>query len=592
MRKRIILLCLCLGLVSAMLLSAFMYRYSTDLYRKEVETRLLDGAALIGDAIAREPFNGEPGGLDAKAVQTAGLLALDDTGVEGQNRPRVTIIREDGVVIGDSQTDSRKMDNHLNRPEMMGALRSGTGSSERSSATLGIPFAYHARYFPDSHLVIRLALPLHALQAIRAGILQSAVLGLLGGILVTGLLAFLLSRIVTYPVANLSRQLSSLGGTKYHDRVKSPYDADLGVLTKNVNLMAEELEQSISALDDRNAKVDTIINSLQNGLVAVDREMRLIMVNPVVYGMFGMKEQSGVLGRPVVEVFRNRSLLDMLETAIRTDRAGKREIVTYEGGKRILEVNACPILPMDAGQGNSGALAHVADVTGVRKLEDIRSEFVSNVTHELKTPLTSIRGFVETLRSGAMQDETVAEKFLDIIDIEADRLGRLIDDILSLSEIEGMKHETSQTDFLLAPLAEEVAAMLSSAAEDRGITFTVTVPADFMMKANRNRIKQLLINLMDNAVKYNRDGGSVTVRADRLRNGRTAIRVTDTGIGIPEEHRDRIFERFYRVDKGRARSQGGTGLGLSIVKHIAQLYDGYVEVDSEPGKGSTFTVGI
>jgi two-component system phosphate regulon sensor histidine kinase PhoR len=592
MRKRIIVLYICLGLVVAVLLSLFMYRYSTNLYRQEVETLLLDNATLIGDALARESFPLEPGGLDARAVRYAKLLALDDAGGRVQSRPRITFIREDGIVIGDSETDSVSMENHSDRSEVMDALRLGTGSSERSSATLGVLYAYHARYFAESRLVIRLALPLHELQAIRTGIIQSAALGVLGGIFVTGLLAFLFSRFVTSPVTNLSRQLSSLGGTQYRERLKSTDDAELGSLTKNVNLMAERLEQSIAALDDRNVKVDTIIKSLPNGLVAVDREMRLIMVNPVVFGMFGMKEQSEVIGHPVVEVFRNRSLLDLLEAVMKADRSEKREIVTYEGGKRILEVNACPILPIHDGPGNSGALAHVADVTGIRKLEESRSEFVSNVTHELKTPLTSIRGFVETLRSGAMQDEAVAEKFLVIIDIEADRLSRLIDDILSLSEIEGMKQEAALSEFLLAPLVEDVAEMLSAPAHDRNITVTLMIPEGFLMKANRNRIKQLLINLMDNAVKYNRDGGSVTVRADRLRGGRTAIRVTDTGIGIPDEFRERIFERFYRVDKGRTRSQGGTGLGLSIVKHIALLYGGNVTVDSEPGKGSTFIVEI
>ena len=592
MRKRIILLSICLVFVVATLLSIFTYRFSTRLYRQEVETRLLNSAMLIGDTVSPGGHPDEPGGLDARAAQFADLLALDDAAADGQSRLRVTFIRDDGVVLGDSQADSRTMDNHANRPEVIDALRLGTGSDERASATLGIPFFYQARYFANSHLVIRLALPLHALQVIKTGIIRSAALGVLGGILITGLLAFLLSRFVTSPVAHLSRQLSSLDGTEYRKRLKSKDGAELGSLAANVNVMAERLEQSISALDDRNAKVDTIINSLQNGLVAVDRSMGLIMVNPVAYGMFGMKEQSGVIGRPVVEVFRNRSLLHLLESAMKTNRTEKREIATYEGGKRILEVIACPILPMDSAQGNSGALAHIADVTGVRKLEEIRSEFVSNVTHELKTPLTSIRGFVETLRSGAMRDEAVADKFLDIIDIEADRLCRLIDDILSLSEIEGIKQETSLSEFFLAPLVDEVAEMLSAAAQDRNITILVTIPEDFRMKANRNRIKQLLINLMDNAVKYNRDGGSVTIRAEHGKGGRTAIRVTDTGIGIPDEFRERIFERFYRVDKGRARSQGGTGLGLSIVKHIVQLYGGNVRVDSESGKGSTFIVEI
>ena len=591
-RKRLVLVYLCLVLVVAVILSFSSFQHSTALYRAEVRSRLLDGAVLIGEALAKEPHGDEPGAMDQLAVRYAKLMAKNNAAGIGAESNRVTFIREDGVVLGDSQTDSRKMENHSDRKEVQDALKNGTGSAERASATLGVPFLYHAEYFPERHLVIRLAMPLHALQSIKLGILRTAAAGVAGSVLLTVVLAYVLSRYVTSPVIRLSRQLSAMSETEYSKRLKTPDEAELGTLTQNVNVMAERLERSIRDLRDRNAKVDTIINSLQNGLVAVDQDLRLIMANPVVFGMFGMKEQTGAIGLPLVEVFRNRALLDMLETTVSGNTAQKREIITYDSGKRILEVNVCPIKPMEGSQRNTGALAHVVDVTGVRKLEDMRSEFVSNVTHELKTPLTSIRGFVETLRSGALQDEAVASRFLDIIDIEADRLSMLINDILSLSEIEGTKQELSISAFPLAPLTAEVVAILSVAASERDVHVEVDIPAELEMTANRNRIKQLLINLLDNAIKYNREGGSVHIGAEPDPEGKTVIRVGDTGIGIPEPYTERIFERFYRVDKGRARAQGGTGLGLSIVKHIAQLYGGTVTVESEPGKGSTFTVTI
>ncbi len=592
MRKRLVMVYLCLVFLVAVILSFSSFQHSTDLYRAEVKSRLLDGAVLIGEAITKEPHGDEPGSMDPLAVRYANLMAQNNTAGVGAESNRVTFIREDGVVLGDSQTDSRKMENHSDRKEIQDALKNGTGSAERASATLGVPFLYHAEHFPERHLVIRLAMPLHALQSIKAGILRTAAAGVAGSVLLTVVLAYVLSRYVTSPVIRLSRQLSAMSETEYSKRLRTPDEAELGTLTQNVNVMAERLERSIRDLRDRNAKVDTIINSLQNGLVAVDQDMRLIMANPVVFGMFGMKEQAGAIGLPLVEVFRNRALLDMLETTVSSNTEQKREIITYDSGKRILEVHVCPIKPMEGSTRNTGALAHVVDVTGVRKLEDMRSEFVSNVTHELKTPLTSIRGFVETLRSGALQDEAVASRFLDIIDIEADRLSMLINDILSLSEIEGTKQELSISLFPLAPLTAEVVAILTVAASERDVRVEVDIPAELEMTANRNRIKQLLINLLDNAIKYNREGGSVHIGAETDPEGKTVIRVSDTGIGIPEPYTERIFERFYRVDKGRARAQGGTGLGLSIVKHIAQLYGGTVTVESEPGKGSTFTVTI
>ncbi len=588
MRRRLTLIYLALVFVVTTALSLSAYHFTMNLYRQGVQERLLDGAVLIGDSIFRSGFETTPGSMDAAAARYAALMALEADG-DGSG-VRVTLIRRDGVVIGDSKADSRSMENHAGRPEVLAAIANGVGSDERASSTVGTSFLYHARFFPEQGIVIRLAIPLAATRAILGGIARTSLLAMLVSLLSTWLLARIFSQYVTRPVVRLTRQMSSLTESDFNNRLQLPDDRELGALTQNVNVMAERLEQSIAALGDRNAKVDTIIRSLQNGLVAVDRNARLIMVNPVMFGMFGLQVRNDVLGRPIVEVFRNRQLLEMMETAIRENRAEKREINTYEGGKRILEVSACPIQPMDDASENIGALAHVADVTGVRKLEDMRSQFVANVTHELKTPLTSIRGFVETLRSGALEDAAVASRFLDIIDIEADRLSMLIDDTLSLSEIEVMKQDTALIEFPLAPLAEEVAHMLAAAAEDRGVTLAVEVRADFILRANRNRIKQLLINLMDNAIKYNREGGSVTVRARRREDGRAEIQVADTGIGIPEEYRERIFERFYRVDRGRTRSTGGTGLGLSIVKHIAQLYGGSVLLESETGVGSTFTV--
>lgn len=223
----------------------------------------------------------------------------------------------------------------------------------------------------------------------------------------------------------------------------------------------------------------------------------------------------------------------------------------------------------------------------------MRSDFVANVTHELKTPLTSIRGFIETLRRGAISDSKVAERFLEIIDVEAERLHQLINDILILSEIEQQTLDKEAENFDLNSLIDEVAVLLDDKAVSRDISIVVQQDDDQLpVKASRNRVKQILLNLIDNAISYGNEGGKVFVEAARRADGMLELKVIDDGPGIPKEHQDRIFERFYRVDKSRSREAGGTGLGLSIVKHIAQLYHGQASVTSEPGMGSTFTIVI
>ncbi|MCX7773979.1 MAG: ATP-binding protein, partial [Clostridia bacterium] len=366
---------------------------------------------------------------------------------------------------------------------------------------------------------------------------------------------------------------------------------ELGQLSLTLSSMTSQIESIITELKDRNARVDTIINSMGSGLIAVDRFMRIITINPVAGELFGVSGNTPHIGVPLVQIIRNRLLNDLLWKSILNNQVFHEEVQIYQSGKRILAIHISPIYPMDGRSPNSGALAYINDITQIRKLEEMRSEFVSNVTHELKTPLTSIRGFVETLKNGAMRDENVADKFLDIIDLEADRLSSLINDILELSEIEGMKREHEPDTFKLQPLVQEVESILVNTAKDKGVHFELNVGEDVTITANRNRMKQLLINLMDNAVKYNKRDGTIWVWTENQKN-RVEIHVKDTGIGIPEDKQTRIFERFYRVDKGRSREMGGTGLGLSIVKHIANLYNGSIKVLSEEGKGSEFIVSL
>ena len=589
MRRRIVTLYVVLALIVSSLVAFVIYGYSSRMYIKEL-TLGLQHEALLSALIISGQANGDPGSINDTALDALAdrLISKDQNEMGEEGARRITLIDEKGYVIADSDANSNRMANHLERPEVRDALETGTGVDIRKSATTGQSFLYYAHYEPELKAIIRIAASVASINEIRNTILFYSVLVVAAGMVLSGLMALRLSDYVIKPVARLVKQYGSAGAVT---RIREGFrrDDEIGQLSQTLSSMTRRIENTILELQDRNARVDTIINSMGNGLVAVDRNMQVILVNPVAKRLFGVSEQAEVIGKPLVQVVRNRLINDLLYKAIRSNQIWQDEITIYQGGKRTLSLYVSPIYPVDRTQQSGGALVFINDVTSIRKLEEMRSEFVSNVTHELKTPLTSIRGFVETLKTGAVKDPVVAEKFLDIIDIEADRLSTLINDILQLSEIEGMKQDLELNRFPLRPLVEDVESMLSGKAGEKEVGFEIQVSEDFTIQANSYRIKQLLINLMDNGVKYNKKGGKVTVKAEKKEAG-VQIRVKDTGIGIPADHTARIFERFYRVDKSRSREMGGTGLGLSIVKHIAQLYGGSVRVESEEGKGSEFIV--
>lgn len=563
------------------------YDSASRIYFDEVSKELRHDAAFVAYILNSEDW------VSNSRISDSGIKSLADLTGDGNigtpDERRITIIAADGKVLADTFTDSANMENHAGRREVVGALKNGVGNDIRSSSTVGEKFLYLATYVPDINLIVRVAAPLTSIDEIRNTIILNALGTILIAVIVSAVIAGSFSSFVTRPVLKLVGQYGSDQITNGKASLRKR--DEIGQLSKTMEGMAKRIEGIILELKDRNARVDTIINSMENGLVAVDRDMRVIIMNPIAKKLFDVKDRLDEAGKPLIQVLRNRRLHEMLEQSILEDKIIRDEEVMYHGGKQVVSITVSPIYANEPDKGNSGALAFINDITAFRKLEEIRTEFVSNVSHELKTPLTSIRGFVETLKNGALEDRAISEKFLDIIDIEADRLSTLINDILELSEIENMKHDQGADAFNLKDLAMEVVDMLEPAAGEKQVTFHNLVDSDITMQANRNRIKQLLINMLDNAVKYNKQGGSVDIWAQRNKDT-IHIHVRDTGIGISEDNRARIFERFYRVDKGRSREMGGTGLGLSIVKHIANLYNGNVRVLSIEGEGSEFIVSL
>ena len=388
-------------------------------------------------------------------------------------------------------------------------------------------------------------------------------------------------------VAQMTATLDAFSEGKYDSRIEGGSD-DPDV--QMFNAIVGRIQDRVLRQASRNHALSVVMNQMQNGIIAVDGNLKVILVTPVA------KKLLGIIGNPegqlVSEASKDVRLDDVFNEAMRQGGVYTNEVAARTAvgrGHRPLRLYVSPM--RNDGQ-VVGALAMVEDITEIRRLEQVRTDFAANVSHELKTPLTSIRGFVETLENGAIDNPEMAHKFLRIIMLETERLTRLINDILSISKLESGNDEVSIERLRLDKMAYDVADMLSIHAGEKEVTINCHLnkePVNIM--GNSDRVEQMLINLIENAIKYTKPGGSVTVQV--FSNGVEAnVAISDTGIGIAEENLPRLFERFYRVDKGRSRQMGGTGLGLAIVKHIVRSMNGEIEVHSKLGEGTEFLITL
>lgn len=349
-------------------------------------------------------------------------------------------------------------------------------------------------------------------------------------------------------------------------------DSELEVFKKHINILETE-----------NNRMHAILNSMVEGVIAVDRGTRVLWLNPTAEKIFNIS-QNNAQGKIFLEVFPNNDIAEIISLTLKAGELVSKELTLIWPVQKVFQVNASPIFESKA---VSGCLLVIHDITEIRRLETMRRDFVANVSHELKTPLTSIKGFVETLLEGALEDKENSVNFLKIINTHADRLNILINDLLDLSYIESKEIVLKKDKFSLASLAKEVILGFKSQAKKKQVEISFALPQDLEIVADRSKIEQVLTNLINNAIKYNKEKGFVKIYSEVLAD-KIKIMVEDSGSGIPAKDITRIFERFYRVDKARSRELGGTGLGLSIVKHIIELHAGSVGVQSTEGLGSKF----
>ena len=404
-------------------------------------------------------------------------------------------------------------------------------------------------------------------------------------------LAYFLARSLTHPILEVTKKAIQLVSTTFDRGIQVNSTDELGSLSKAIGEMDIQFRNQIKEISKEKDYLQTILKGMIEGVLVVDGRGRILMVNDALRKLLSLS--SDVSDKMPLEIIRNAELEGAIRKALQDGENMALELDLNKSGEKTIEVNVVSILPsnkrMDEdGEGIRGAIAVFHDITRLKQLEKIRQDFVANVSHELRTPLTTIKGYAETLLEGALKED-LAFQFVQVIKRHTDRLTKIVEDLLMLSKVETKEFQLKMEVISVPNFIDDIIDFVKDPAEKKKVSLSRNeIPSSLAVKADRNYLEQILINLLDNAIKYTPEGGRVTVSAIEKDSKDIQFSIEDNGIGIPKEDLSRIFERFYRVDKGRSKELGGTGLGLSIVKHLVQAHGGRVWVESQPGKGSAF----
>ncbi len=558
-------------------------------YEERTENALRSEARLFASRVEPLLPGGENG--DTEIDRLCKLLG-------GQTLTRFTVVGTDGRVLGDTEESPANMANHADRREVRIAInQKRPGSDTRTSSTLGEEYMYTA--FPvlsDSGVitgVVRAARPTTDLSVSLAVVQQRIAVGAILAAALTTAVSWFLARQVSHPLEIMTSVASRFASGSLEHRLRVEGAAEINELADSLNAMAAQLDDRIRQIVRERNERDAVLASMVEGVLAVDSDGVILSLNEAGGKMLHL-EAPAMVGRSAFEVINDPDLLGFLEKVLSREfpsRFHEQELVIHQEEDRYLNAHGTKL--RDGELKEIGALLVLHDVTRLQKLENIRREFVANVTHELRTPITSIKGYVETLLDGALDDRDDSERFLKVVLRQADHLNAVVGDILSLARIERMSEE-DQVPLVkgnIRDVLEAAVQMCITRAEDKQISVSMECESGLEALYHFRMLNQAVVNLIDNAVNYSPAGSHVAVEAKRDPRG-IVIQVVDQGCGIEARHLPRLFERFYRVDKARSRSLGGTGLGLAIVKHISRIHNGSVSVESEPGAGSTFRIHL
>ena len=580
-----------LTVVAAAVFVVLFQSRQRELIESEVRQRLQDEAALL-EVLAEAVW--ESSDAPVEELRSTWQPKLESLGREVGTR--LTLLQADGTVLADSSADARQMENHRDRPEIEQAAEDRVGFATRSSRSVGERFEYCAARVgsrDEPRGFVRVALPWTPFEA-RLNAASRLVAGTAVVVTLLALmLTYLLARRLVWPLEQLTQAAQSIASGDVGREVIVRNRDEIGTLAVAFNTMSRELAQRLVQLqanrrerDENSDLMETVLGSMIEGVVVIDSRQRILYANAAAEPLLDLPKAQAT-GRSLFEAARHPRVQKLVE-AVLSGRTPDRVEYEVPRTNAIVALLGSPL----PGDPPPGAVLVLHDVTELRRLENLRREFVSNVSHELKTPLTTIQAYTETLLDGAINDPINNRKFLERIDEQAERLHKLILDLLSLARIESAE---DAYELLPVPVANVVQICLDEylpVAASKGVELQVQPPPESVVVwADEEGLLTVLNNLVDNAIKYTPAGGRVSLRW-RIDGRRVVIEVEDTGIGIPKQHQARIFERFYRVDKARSRELGGTGLGLSIVKHWTQVFGGSVDVASELGRGSTFSVRL
>ena len=591
----------CLSVLVLVLASAHLYldHVIRDFWVHHLEQRLLREVRFARVHISEVANTDE------------GLVPLvDEVGV--RLGVRATLLNGQGRVLADSETDPSALsalENHADHPEISAALQQGRGSSLRYSKTQDIEILYVATAVPeigDGNFVLRLALPLrgdigHIEQLIARAIWMAAILGLCLALL----LAYATSRYISRPILDAIWFVKNIAsGRLKHPTLRVSSTRELRELGTALDDMRQQVQAQIGQITLEKSRLEAVLPSITEAILVTDQSGRILMGNRTFEKLFGVPD--AIEGRMPIELVRHRDVQDAIEQTLSTGQVAFLDLTRSDGRERHFDVQIAPILQDDH---IAGSVTIFYDITELRRLERIRKDFVANVSHELRTPLTTIKGCAATLADGALDNREASQRFVKMINTHADRLHNLVEDILDLSRIESGALPLETGVYPVQEIVNSVVGQIRPLAKEKNLAIEIDIKENVQVQCDRKLIEQALFNLLDNAVKYTPEEGKIWIQtrdfkhvenvdedrrnrhgenATQTRKRRIALEVKDTGIGVPLSDMDRIFERFYRVDKGRSRAMGGTGLGLSIVRHIMDAHGERVYVESEQGKGSTF----
>ena len=506
---------------------------------------------------------------------------------------RITLIRPDGVVLADSHKDPLGMDNHGDRPEVRQSREEPYGESLRRSDTLGQEFMYVAKQLGPVDaptMFVRCSRPLHMLEP-RMTSLRDTMLGAVGVAILFGLLgAWFVARRVSRPLQAVTEAAGDLAAGDYSRRAPVSSNDEIGDLGRSFNEMAAQLEAEVATIRRDQRELRAILRGMVEGVVAVDTQERVVLMNEAACEILGIEEERAAK-RPIWETIRIPPVLAALQAAVKKESVQTSKVRLPRGGTdRIVNLHASPLV--GDGGARRGAVIVLEDATERERVESIRRDFIANASHELKTPIASVRGMVETILDDDAMEAGVRQRFLERILGQTQRLGDIVQEMLALSRLEADGARVATRAFDARGALRGVVEDVMPLAQEREVTVESTIPTEpCLVHAEPEGLRRIVGNLLDNAVKYTHRGGTVEMNA-RQTGDELVIEVSDNGPGIPAEKHHRIFERFYRVDEGRSRELGGTGLGLAIVKHHVQALGGRIELESAPGQGSTFRVTL